>query len=412
MRAYDTNDHKQTAARWPGSARSPPSRRGTPLRMAPPTATRPPLNVNPRRRCATGVSSILCESDQQLNKTGTMMLQAQEPTGSSARPERDRHHEGRRTRGHIPGDAPVRRRHLRTARRRSAKRDSQSSESGDTLVEVLWPSSSSASVRWRCSSGSLPPSRRPPRTASWPPRTRRSVPPRTRSSRRSRTPRTMHSRRAPPRTRPPGTSPDRSRSPAPPCSIGTAATARSRARVLRRQVRRQPPSPPTRRSGRSQSVPVVHHDCQHRHLRPAAADADSRHNASQARVPAADDGQPGTGTINGAGQPAADHRRRGHANNIVYSDASSVTLTATGPGSLSSNCSGVENNGIFSFSNCSFNAVGTYTVTATDSNRGVQLGVGQLHESRRRPRQRSRSRPPPSRAWRPPAPPWARSPSR
>ena len=33
---------------------------------------------------ATGVSSIVCESSTQLNKTGTMMLQAQEPTGSSA----------------------------------------------------------------------------------------------------------------------------------------------------------------------------------------------------------------------------------------------------------------------------------------------------------------------------------------
>jgi prepilin-type N-terminal cleavage/methylation domain-containing protein len=33
---------------------------------------------------ATGASSILCASSIQLNKTGTMMLQAQEPTGSSA----------------------------------------------------------------------------------------------------------------------------------------------------------------------------------------------------------------------------------------------------------------------------------------------------------------------------------------
>jgi hypothetical protein len=33
---------------------------------------------------ATGVTSILCESNQQLNKTGTLMLQAREPTGSSA----------------------------------------------------------------------------------------------------------------------------------------------------------------------------------------------------------------------------------------------------------------------------------------------------------------------------------------
>ena len=33
---------------------------------------------------ATGVPSIVCGSSTQLNKTGTMMLQAQEPTGSSA----------------------------------------------------------------------------------------------------------------------------------------------------------------------------------------------------------------------------------------------------------------------------------------------------------------------------------------
>ncbi len=32
---------------------------------------------------AAGNSSVLCESDQQLNKTGTLMLSAQEPTGTS-----------------------------------------------------------------------------------------------------------------------------------------------------------------------------------------------------------------------------------------------------------------------------------------------------------------------------------------
>ncbi len=42
-----------------------------------------PLSVN-ATTFATGVSSILCASSIQLNKTGTMMLQAQEPTGSSA----------------------------------------------------------------------------------------------------------------------------------------------------------------------------------------------------------------------------------------------------------------------------------------------------------------------------------------
>jgi prepilin-type N-terminal cleavage/methylation domain-containing protein len=33
---------------------------------------------------ATGTNSILCESNQQLNKTGTLMLEAQEPNGSNA----------------------------------------------------------------------------------------------------------------------------------------------------------------------------------------------------------------------------------------------------------------------------------------------------------------------------------------
>jgi len=41
-----------------------------------------PLTVN-TTTFATGVSSIVCGSSTQLNKTGTMMLQAQEPTGSS-----------------------------------------------------------------------------------------------------------------------------------------------------------------------------------------------------------------------------------------------------------------------------------------------------------------------------------------
>ena len=42
-----------------------------------------PLTIAPKTY-ATGVSSILCEASQQLNKTGTLMLSAQEPTNSSA----------------------------------------------------------------------------------------------------------------------------------------------------------------------------------------------------------------------------------------------------------------------------------------------------------------------------------------
>ncbi len=82
---------------------------------------------------------------------------------------------------------------------------------------------------------------------------------------------------------------------------------------------------------------------------------------------------PGSGTVNGPVTPQPIVAVEDVANNIVYSDASSVTLSvASGsPGSLSSSCDGVENNGIFSFSNCSLSAVGTYTMTAKDSNTSV-----------------------------------------
>jgi len=51
--------------------------------VASPTYTAP-LSVGPSPTFNTGASSILCASSIQLNKTGTMMLQAQEPTGSFA----------------------------------------------------------------------------------------------------------------------------------------------------------------------------------------------------------------------------------------------------------------------------------------------------------------------------------------
>ena len=58
-----------------------------------PTVTSPPTSnylgslissVKGRPPPAAGYTSVLCESDQQLNKTGTMMLSAQEPGTSSA----------------------------------------------------------------------------------------------------------------------------------------------------------------------------------------------------------------------------------------------------------------------------------------------------------------------------------------
>ncbi len=56
-------------------------------------------------------------------------------------------------------------------------------------------------------------------------------------------------------------------------------------------------------------------------------------------------------------------------NNVVTGDISSMSLSvASGPGALSSTCnpSGIEYYGIYTFSNCSVNASGTYTITAKD----------------------------------------------
>ena len=59
----------------------------------------------------------------------------------------------------------------------------------------------------------------------------------------------------------------------------------------------------------------------------------------------------GTGTVNATVSPQPIVAVEDSSSNIVYSDASSVTLTASGgTGSLSSNCTGVENNGVVSFS--------------------------------------------------------------
>ncbi len=79
---YDDKDANNNGAlAWTGSVPATDGAVGTPSNAAPTTSAA--LNVN-STTFATGVSSILCESDQQLNKTGTMMLQAQEPTGSNA----------------------------------------------------------------------------------------------------------------------------------------------------------------------------------------------------------------------------------------------------------------------------------------------------------------------------------------
>ena len=85
---------------------------------------------------------------------------------------------------------------------------------------------------------------------------------------------------------------------------------------------------------------------------------------------------PGSGTINAAVSPQPIVAVEDTNGNIVYSDASSVTLTSSGPGSLSSNCSGVENQGIVSFSGCSFSLAGTYSLTAADSNASLTKATG------------------------------------
>jgi prepilin-type N-terminal cleavage/methylation domain-containing protein len=50
----------------------------------PSTSNATTLSVNTNNNYSTGTSTILCESNTSLNHTGTMMLQAQEPSGSTA----------------------------------------------------------------------------------------------------------------------------------------------------------------------------------------------------------------------------------------------------------------------------------------------------------------------------------------
>jgi prepilin-type N-terminal cleavage/methylation domain-containing protein len=79
---YDDQDPNNTGLlAWTGSV--PPTKAGVGSPSNGPPATSSPLTIN-TSTYATGATSILCESNQQLNKTGTLMLQAQEPTGSSA----------------------------------------------------------------------------------------------------------------------------------------------------------------------------------------------------------------------------------------------------------------------------------------------------------------------------------------
>ncbi len=79
----DKDVNNSGALAWTGPVPATTQAVGTPSSGPPSSANATTLSVN-STTFATGVPSVLCESDQQLNKTGTMMLQAQEPTGSSA----------------------------------------------------------------------------------------------------------------------------------------------------------------------------------------------------------------------------------------------------------------------------------------------------------------------------------------
>ncbi len=71
---YDDKDANNTGLlQWTGG--SPVTANGVGDPTQGPPATSAPLTINPTT-FATGVSSILCESNQQLNKTGTLMLAA------------------------------------------------------------------------------------------------------------------------------------------------------------------------------------------------------------------------------------------------------------------------------------------------------------------------------------------------
>jgi len=79
---YDSGDdfnNKQNVGFLQYTGGAPPTTNGTL-----PSNVKAALPANGATFPATGTNSVLCESDQQLNKTGALMVQAQEPTGSSA----------------------------------------------------------------------------------------------------------------------------------------------------------------------------------------------------------------------------------------------------------------------------------------------------------------------------------------
>jgi hypothetical protein len=79
--------------------------------------------------------------------------------------------------------------------------------------------------------------------------------------------------------------------------------------------------------------------------------------------------EPGNGTAGSNLSPQPAVAVEDANNNIVYSDLSDVQLTISGGPSgatLSDTCTGSEFYGVVTFSDCSVNTAGTYTLTATD----------------------------------------------
>ena len=78
---YDSNDPGSSGLfHWTGSTPPTVNAVGNLQANSGPPATATTLATPVGPNYTTGVSSILCESDQQLNKTGTLMLASPEPT--------------------------------------------------------------------------------------------------------------------------------------------------------------------------------------------------------------------------------------------------------------------------------------------------------------------------------------------
>jgi prepilin-type N-terminal cleavage/methylation domain-containing protein len=80
----DQNTSNNGALSYTGPVPATNASVGTPASGPPPAGNWTNLTINTSQNYLTNATSVLCEEDIQLNKTGTMMLAAQEPQGSSA----------------------------------------------------------------------------------------------------------------------------------------------------------------------------------------------------------------------------------------------------------------------------------------------------------------------------------------